>query len=198
MASNINIRTFMGGGIKIYLSSIAKLRLAVFKDYPFLCKITLEEELAYLRRFAQNKDSIAVLVFDGPKIVGAAIGAPLESQEPEFIKLFQDKGLNPASYFYFGQSVLLEPYRGRGLGHHFFDMREQHAKHLKRFTRICFVSIVRTSFSPAAPKEHSSLVNLWEKSGYIKRTDLTCVQSWKDSTAEKPTPKTLVFWTKEI
>ncbi|MFS8562979.1 MAG: hypothetical protein LVR00_01035 [Rhabdochlamydiaceae bacterium] len=198
MGSNINIRTFVGAGIKIYLASIAKLRLEIFKDYPFLCKFSLEEELAYLRKFTQNKDAVAVLVFDGPKIVGAAIGAPFDSQEVEFIKLFQEKGLNPSAYFYFGQSVLLEPYRGRGLGHHFFDIREKHARYLKRFTGICFVSILRTSISPPPPKEYSSLINLWEKNGYIKRSDLTCQQSWKDSTAEKATPKTLIFWTKEI
>lgn len=102
MVSNINIRTFVGAGIKIYLGSIAKLRLEVFKDYPFLCKFSLEEELAYLRKFTQNKDAIAVLVFDGPKIVGAAIGAPFESQETEFIKLFQERGLTPQPTFILG------------------------------------------------------------------------------------------------
>ena len=198
MAPNIHIRTFTGAGIKIYLASVAKLRVEIFKTYPFLCHISVEEEIAYLRKFAQNKDSIAVLVFDGPKIVGASIGAPFESQEEEYLKIFREKGLNPAKYFYFGQSVLEEPYRGRGLGHHFFDIRENHVRHLKRFSGICFLSVVRTNNHPEAPKDYSSMASFWEKNGYIKHPEFTCQKLWKDLNEEKESPKTLMFWTKDL
>lgn len=198
MAPNINIRTFTGSGIKIYLPSIAKLRVEIFKSYPFLCKFSVEEEIAYLKKFIQNKDAIAVVVFDGPKIVGVSIGAPLESQEEDYLKPFREKGLNPANYFYFGQSVLEEPYRGRGLGHHFFDIREKHVHHLKRFSGICFLSIVRTNKHPEASSDYPSLASFWEKTGYSKHPDLTCQKSWKDVDEEKETLKTLMFWIKEI
>lgn len=177
---------------------MAKLRIETFTGYPFLSKISLDEEIAYLRQFSQNKDAIAVLVFDGSKIVGVSIGAPFESQEDEFLKPFQEQGLNPASYFYFGQSVLAKPYRGRGLGHHFFDIREHHVKHLKRFSAICFISVIRTNNTPLYPQDYASLVNFWEKSGYVKRPDLTCQRSWKDIHEDKESSKTLMFWTKEI
>lgn len=198
MSSNINIRTFTGAGIKTYVPSMAKLRIEVFKGYPFLSTISLEDEMAYLRKFIQHKDAIAILVFDGPKIVGVSIGAPFEMQEADLLRPFQEKGLNPASYFYFGQSTLLEPYRGRGVGHHFFDIREQHAKNLKKFTAICFISIVRLPHHPLASPDHSSISIFWEKRGYVKRPDLIYYKSWKDINEPKESTKTLMFWTKDL
>lgn len=177
---------------------MAKVRVEVFKGYPFLAEISVEEEIAYLRKFVQDKDSIAVLVFDEAKIVGVSIGAPFENQEEAFLKLFRSKNLKPSNYFYFGQSVVLEAYRGRGLNHHFFDIREKHVKHLKRFKSICFTSIVRPSTHPLAPSDYSSLANFWEKNGYVKQSDIICYKSWKDREETKQSPKQLMFWIKNL
>src|SRR3989344_6676611 len=134
MLSNIKIRSFTGGGIKPYIPTIVKLRKEVLEIG------NLEAEIQNLKKLSQCKETIAILVFDGPKIVGASIGFPLED-EPSSIRTFFTKArLNPVDYFYFGESVLQKPYRGRGLGHHLFDLREAHVKHLKRFKYICFCS----------------------------------------------------------
>ena len=192
--SLINIRTFTGASLKTYATSMAKLRTEICKERPFLCKATVEEETTYLRKLSEQKDAIAVLVFDGSIIVGASIGAPFESQDPEFLKIFQEKGLNPHQFYYFGQSVLSDPYRGRGLGHHFFDIREQHVKHLKRFKSIWFLSIMPSHKHDIDPtSEISSLFSFWEKRGYIKHPDLIIHKS-----GNKESSKTLMFWTKDI
>ena len=62
-----------------------------------------------------------IAAYDGDAIVGAATGAPLGDHAEAFAKAFAERGLDIDRIFYCGESVLLPPYRGRGLGHAFFD-----------------------------------------------------------------------------
>jgi len=196
--SNIKIRSFTGAGVKTYIPSIAKLRIEVFKEYPFLYVGDMEYETRYLKKFIQCKEAIAVLIFDGPKIVGASTGLPLEDEGLEVQKPFLEHNQNPADYFYFGESVLLHPYRGRGLGHHFFDLREAHVKHLKRFKYICFCTVMRQKNHPRRPKDHMPLENFWKKRGYAEHPELKCSIAWKDMDDDEESQKPMVFWTKDL
>jgi hypothetical protein len=196
--SNIKIRAFTGSGIKTYIPSIAKLRIEVFKEYPFLYMGDMEYETRYLKKYTQCKEAIAVLIFDGAKIVGASTGLPLEDETEEVQKPFVDHGLNPSEYFYFGESILLQPYRGRGLGHHFFDLREAHAKHLKRFKHTCFCTVSRPKNHPRRPKDHMPLETFWKKRGYTEHPEFKCAIYWKDMDEDKESPKPMVFWTKDL
>lgn len=198
MSSNIKIRTFSGTAAKTYIPSIAKLRTEVFREYPFLCIQSLEYEKRYLKKFTQCKDAIVILVFDGSKIVGASTGLPLEEEGLEVQKPFLAQGCNPADYFCFGESVLLKEYRGRGLGHHFFELREAHAKNLKRFHHICFYTLSRPPNHPLRPPDYMPLENFWRKRGYIVHPELSYEISWQDVHEEKETPKPLNFWIKDI
>ena len=60
-------------------------------------------------------------------------------------------GTGPAltEIFYCAESVLLPEYRGRGLGHRFFDLREAHARALGR-SHCAFCSVVRPADHPVA------------------------------------------------
>ena len=56
---------------------------------------------------------------------------------------------------YFGESVLLPEYRGQGIGHAFFDAREEHAR-AEGANAACFASVIRPGRSSAAPCQPSS------------------------------------------
>jgi len=198
MHSNINIRTFTDAGIRTYIPSIAALRVQVLRDFPFLYPDSLEEEIHFLRKLSQRKEAIAVLVFDGPQMVGASIGSPLEEEPQEALQPFIDRDLNASDYFYFGASTLLKPYRGRGLGHHFFDQREAHAKKAKRFKHSCFSSILRPKDDPRRPPDHPSLEDFWKKRGYAEHPDFRYAMTWKDIGQEAETPKQMVYWIKDL
>jgi len=195
---NIKIRAFTGNGIKTYIPSIASLRIEVFKEYPVLYVGDTEYESRYLKKFTQCKEAIAILIFDGNKIVGTSTGLPLEDESPDIQKPFLEHGLNPAEYFYFGESALLQPYRGRGLGHHFFDIRESHAKHLKRFKYTCFCTVIRPKNHPRKPTDDMSLEAFWKKRGYTEHPELKFDFSWKDMDDEKESPKPMVFWIRAL
>ena len=198
MTADIKIRTLRGAGIKTYIPSIVKIRNEVLKEYPYLRVCHTEEDTQYFKQLCQSKDSIAVLIFDGPKIIGVSTGMPLDEQQIHLQKPFIEKELKPSDYYYFGVCTLLKPYRGRGIAHHFFDLREEHAKHLKRFNKICLSSVIRPKNYPKKPKEYISLDSFWKKRGYVERQDLICHLSWREVEEKAPSPKPLVFWVKEI
>jgi hypothetical protein len=184
MLSNIKIQSLTGGAIKTYLSSIVQIRSQVLRDLPFLRCNTPEEDLRYLQGMCQHKEAIAVLVFDGPHVVGVSLGLPLDVERPFIKTALLEKKEEISSYFHFGISTLLPAYRGRGLAHHFFDIREEHVMHLKRFKKICFLE-------PIIPYPSDSFIPLdvfWKKRAYVKHKEFVC----------KLKNISLIYWIKEI
>ncbi len=198
MTPDIKIRTLIGAGIKTYIPSIVKVRDEVLKEYPYMRVGHAEEDTQYFKRLSQSKDSIAVLIFDGPKIIGVTTGMPLDEQISPLQKPFLEKELKPSEYYYFGVCSLLKPYRGRGIAHHFFDLREEHAKHLKRFNKICLSAVARPKNHQKKPKDYISLDSFWKKRGYVERKDLIGYHAWREVDEKISTPKPLIFWVKEI
>lgn len=198
MISHIKIRSVTGVGIKTHIPSIAGIRTEVLKEYPYQYETTLEQETLYLNQLLVCQDAIAVLVFDGNTLVGASIGLPLEDSPEEFQTPFLAHHLNPSGYFLFGDSTLLSAYRGRGIGHHFFDLREAHAKHLKRYHHSCFCTILPQKNDPNQPKDYISLEGFWKKRGYVIHPELQAYVLRKQLDQEGKTLKTLTFWTKEL
>lgn len=196
--SNIKIRTFTGTGIKTYLPTVARLRLEVFRDYPYLLDGSIQQETQYLKKFAGCKEAVLVVVFDGSEIVGASTGLPLENEIDAIKKPFIEKKLDISSYFFFGESTLLKKYRGRGIGHHFFDEREAHVLKQKRYRHICFCSLVRPKEKYPIPGDYIPLDDFWKKRGYVQNPEITCTLTWKDLHKTRETPKPLTFWIKSL
>lgn len=192
----IKIRAFRGPEIKAYIPGLAKLRLEVYRDFPYLYQGNLQEETSYLKKYASCKEAIAVIAFDGSEIVGVSLGIPLEYETDEVKKPFLDKKFQISSCYYFGESMLLGKYRGRGIGHHLFDEREAHVRTLGRFKKICFSCIKRPDDHPRKPNDYISLEDFWKKRGYTRHPELSAKMSWPDIHEKKPSEKPLIFWVK--
>lgn len=192
--TDIKVIPFTGKNIRVYLPSIARLRTDVMRDYPFFQDKKIDDELKLLKKYTLSPEAIVVIVFDGSKIVGASTGIPFVKENEIMHKPFLEKGMDPNHIYYFSESVLLKPYRGRGLAHHFFDLREHHVTQMKRFNHICFGIIDR----PVEDKGYLPLNHFWQKRGFVEQGDLTCHLSWKDINQETPSDKKLTFWTKEV
>ena len=65
---------------------------------------------------------------DAGEAVGAATASPMEGQNADVTAPFLERGYELSKLFYFGESVLKRDYRGRGIGHRFFDEREAVAR----------------------------------------------------------------------
>lgn len=195
---NLKIIPLIGKAAKEYIRDLAELRITVFREYPYLYDGALEYEEKYLKSYTDSPESIVVVALDGNKVVGASTGIPMEKADPAFQKPFIDTELDPKRIFYFGESVLLKEYRGKGHYGYFFNEREGYAKRLGRFDYATFCAVVRPDDHPRKPKDYKPLDSYWAQKGYTRRDDLICYFPWQeiDETSEKPKP--MVFWIKNM
>ena len=192
------IESLTGEAMRAAIPALARLRVTVFRDWPYLYDGTMSYESAYLRRFAASEDAVVVAAYDGDTIVGAATGAPLGDHADDFAKAFEGDAFDITRISYCGESVLLPAYRGQGLGHAFFDGREAHARALGRFTHITFCGVVRPDDHPLRPPGYRPLDDFWMKRGYRKADGLTTTYAWKDIDEAGESAKAMQFWLKAL
>lgn len=187
-----------GAGIAEVFDDLARLRITVFRDYPYLYEGSVEYEKGYLQTYLHSERSFLFAVYDGGAMVGATTCIPLKDETAEIRKPFQDAGFDVKKICYFGESILLPAYRGAGLGHRFFDEREAHARSLGDFEICCFCSVDRGENHPLKPADYRSNDAFWLKRGYQKETALQSAMEWPDLGESVSTPKTMIFWTKPL
>lgn len=195
--SSIVVERVAGGAIERFLPALADLRIAVFREFPYLYVGTAESERSYLASYAASPASLVVLARDGERVVGAATAMPLALHTEQVLPPLVAAGYDPARVFYFGESVLDRAYRGRGLGNAFFEHREGHARD-HGFTTATFCAVVRPADHPLRPAGYQPLDRMWQRHGFVKRPDITTTFAWPDVGDSGETSKTMVFWTKEL
>jgi GNAT superfamily N-acetyltransferase len=194
----VRVAPLTGKSMAGALDALARLRIAVFHDWPYLYDGTLEYEQTYLAKLAAARGAVIVAAYDGENIVGCATGAPMAEAEAEVSAPFAARGYDIGRIFYCGESVLLRAYRGRGLGHAFFDHREAQARALGGFTHAAFCAVVRPEDHPLRPKDYVPLDAFWQKRGYAKADGLVTRFAWKDIDRSGETEKPMQFWMRAL
>ena len=199
---NVRVESLDGPRLTASLGELSNLRLRVFREWPYLYDGDATYEADYLRTFATAPDAMIVGAFDGGEMIGAATAAPLAGHSEAFVPLFEAHGYDPATVFYCGESVLLPSYRGRGLGHAFFDCREAHARQLNaagaRFRHVTFCGVVRSEADPRRPPDYRPLDGFWRKRGFEPVSGMTGTYDWREIGAQDETPHTMQFWLKAL
>ncbi|TKS54360.1 GNAT family N-acetyltransferase [Luteimonas yindakuii] len=194
MTATLDVRRVVGADLQARLDDVARLRVAVFRDWPYLYAGEMDYERDYLAAYAASVDSVFVLAFDGDRVVGASTGIPLADDDAAFQAPFRAHGIDVDDVFYFGESVLLPAYRGRGVGHAFFDAREAHARTLGRFRTTAFCAVDREPDDPRRPAGHRDNDAFWSRRGYVRQPQLRMRLSWEElDRGERE--HTLTFWT---
>ena len=197
MTSAHTIGLFRGPEITPWLDDVARLRVAVFRDWPYLYEGDLAYERDYLAAYAASSESLFVLAMEGGRVVGASTGLPLVDDTEAFRSPFLDSAIDPEDVFYFGESVLLPGYRGRGIGHAFFDHREAHAHALGRFSWTAFCAVDRADDDPRRPADHRGNDAFWGRRGYQRRPGMTMRLRW-DEIGQGETDHALTFWLRPL
>ncbi len=196
--ADLNFQTYRGAEIVQVFEPLAKLRIAVFHDYPYLYEGSLEYELDYLKTYSDSPRSLLFAAFVESEMVGATTCIPLEDETEEVREPFENAGLDVSTIFYFGESILLPQYRGHGLGHRFFNEREAHVRSFGQFHHTCFCGVVRPDDHPAKPADYRPLNDFWKKRGYEPVPGLQSQFEWLDIGEAAPTKKSMQYWMKKI
>jgi len=192
----VEVRTLTGAALDAALDDVARLRIAVFRAFPYLYDGDPDYERRYLEAYRADT-AILAAAFDGTRIVGAATGTAMEDHADDFAAAFADRSEPLASIFYCAESVLLPEYRGRGLGHAFFDTREAHARALGR-RHSAFCAVIREKDHPARPPGYTPLDPFWRRRGYAPLPGAIAHFSWRDLGHTEETAKTLQFWMRPL
>ena len=180
MDDAITLQSLSGAALLPHLDEVAKLRIAVFRDWPYLYDGDVGYEREYLAAYAQSPNSVVVLARAGDKVVGASTGIPLAEDSAEFQAPFLERGIEVAKVFYCGESVLLPAYRRRGIGHAFFDAREAHARALGGFEWTAFAAVDREDDDVRKPSGHRGNEAFWGKRGYVRQPGMTMRLHWNE------------------
>jgi GNAT superfamily N-acetyltransferase len=191
----MELRELRGEEARDHVNELAELRIAVFGEWPYIYKGSVDYERRYLETYLSCPDSLMVLAFDHDQLVGATTALPLPEAEQEMKQPFLDAGLPIDDFLYFGESVVLEAWRGRGLGSRFFEAREAHAQRLG-LSRTAFCAVDRPADHPLRPAGYVGNDAFWSKRGYRRHPELQCRFEWQDLDQPAPTEKTLTFWLK--
>lgn len=188
----MEVRVLTGAALDDALDDVARLRIAVFRDWPYIYDGSLDYERKYMQSY-HGPGAVVVGAFDGARLIGAATGTPLEDHAEDFAAPFAGAGMALTEVFYCAESVLLPGYRGQGLGHAFFDAREAHARALgRRFSAFC--SVTRPADHPLRPADYRPLDAFWRKRGYAPMPGVVAHFRWTDLGDSAQTEKPLQFW----
>ena len=194
---SLQITAVTGSQIAEHTDALAELRIAVFREWPYLYEGSTEYERKYLKRYAACPQSIVVLARDGNRIVGASTGLPLGQADADFQKPFETSDVPVDEVYYFGESVLLPEYRGQGTGHHFFELREQQARACGASV-AAFCAIDRDPNDARRPASYRPLDAFWRKKGYIRHPEMSARFDWRELGQTVESSHTLSFWLKQL
>jgi GNAT superfamily N-acetyltransferase len=198
MAEDLHISRVTGEALSALISDVARLRVTVFRAWPYLYDGDEAYEAAYLQTYVHSPNAAVIVAREGDRIVGASTCLPLLDETANVQAPFKEAGYDPEKFFYFGESVLLPELRGRGVGVVFFREREAHARAVSSCDYAAFCGVQRPAIHPARPPAFEPLDGFWTRRGYTRRPDLRCTMQWKDIGEPDETAKTMVFWLKSL
>lgn len=192
---SLRVETLTGDALDAALGDLARLRIAVFREWPYLYEGSEAYEARYLRAYRDRPGAILVVARDGERIVGAATGMPLEDHADA--SGIEGLAVPHEEVFYCAESVLLPAFRGRGAGHAFFDAREAHARALGRTVSL-FCAVERPEGHPARPEGYRPLDAFWRRRGYRPVEGARATFRWADLGEAEETPHALRVWMRRL
>ncbi|WP_424966011.1 GNAT family N-acetyltransferase [Dinoroseobacter sp. S375] len=194
---SLRFRTLRGAELAEAIPALAALRIAVFRDWPYLYDGDVVYEAHYLECYRDCPQSVVILAETAEgEVVGAATGMP--ARDHADVSEAYDALAKPGmEIFYCAESVLHPAYRGQGAGHRFFDAREAHARALGA-THASFCAVTRPVDHPARPAEARDLHPFWRKRGYAPVDGAELRMRWLDVGASEETEKPLQIWMRAL
>ena len=182
-----------GEAMAPFLVQLARLRIEVFRAWPYLYDGDLDYESNYLQTYMRTPNSVLVVALDGEQVVGAATGVPLAHETDNIVAavsaqrsrskhtvLLWRVGTTAGLPWPRGWSRVLRASRGActcvGRFHtRLFLWRDRPAEHVSR------------------PPDYVPLDDFWRNRGYQPMPDVVASFSWKDVGCDEESHKSMGF-----
>jgi len=194
---SLRLKTLRGAHLAAWVDALARLRIAVFRDWPYLYEGDLDYERRYLSVYETTERSILVAAFDGEALVGASTALPMSEADPAFAEALAATDLDPGRTYYLAESLLLPAARGQGVYPEFFARREAEGR-AQGCTHAAFCGVVRPADHPARPAGHEPLDRVWTRAGYRALPGALAHYSWRDIGAGAETDHPMQLWAKAL
>lgn len=199
---SLRIDIYVGADSLEFIETVSKVRIDVFKDYPYLYEGDLEYEKKYVQGYtADSKAMIAIARIDG-KIAGVSTGIPLIS-DSEIVadakKVFAKDQVDIGDYYYYGEIIVLPEFRGKSIASRLYAEQDAVVK-TWGFKHVCILTVVREQDHPLKPENYKSPDSMWKHLGFF-RNNLTVEYHWPTIQIDKTVRdvnNTLEFWTKSL
>ncbi|MCE2565149.1 GNAT family N-acetyltransferase [Komagataeibacter sp. FNDCF1] len=195
---SLTVETMTGAGIASVIPALARLRITVFREWPYLYAgdDPVYEE-AYLAPYVNSPGTAIIIARHGTEIVGASTCLPLKDEAPAIQAPFARRGLALEPFFYFGESVVLPQWRGHGLGKRFFMEREKQARRMGAGFAV-FCAVRRAPDHPQRPANAPSLHEFWRRRGFVPLPAVSCSFTWREPGSPEERDHDLDFWIKPL
>ncbi len=193
----IRTEIFTYPNVATHMQSLSSLRMTIFRAWPYLYDGSVPSEADTLSGFAVSRTAALIIASDNTTPVGASTAVHMTEEDDHITQSLRNAGMDLARICYFGESVLLDAYRGQGIGVRFFELREAHARTIPGVDTTMFCAVERPADHPLKPPGTIPLDAFWTKRGYV-RTDFTCKMKWKQVDTDAKVENTLRFWSKSL
>ena len=186
--------------IEKYLDDVIKLRIAVFREYPYLYDGNIEYEKEYFKDFIKDQTARVILVKDSGKVVAVATSIALSNAHlcDDTHKPFVGKGYDVDRFYYYGEIMIDKAYRNKGISKQIYRLRQKEAVSLG-FDMLCFATIIKDTDN--VPVDYFDPSQMWRSMGFVEHLDMQVECEWpkiqNDGSTKDQTSK-LNFWIKKI
>lgn len=186
-----------GSNIASCLETLASLRLEIFREYPYLYEGRHEDELCYLKSYAEAPDACVILGMESGTIAGAATGMPLIHEDPQMLEAFSKNSLAVEGFYYVGELLLYQSFRNRGLGSKLLGQMESHIRSLGKYRKLTCATVVRPEDHPARRQDYIPITRFLAHSGFVILPGVTTSFSWSENDGIRR-DHPMQFWVKEL
>lgn len=186
-----------GSAVRDCLNEIASLRLEIFREFPYLYDGLRDDELNYLKLYADAPEAFVVIVSDAEKVVGAATGIPLRHENRELIDPFVGTAYPVDEIFYVGELLFYPEYRNRGMGMQLVQMLEEKVRSYSTYRYLTCATVVRPEDHPLRPADYIPIGRFLAHTGFNLLPGITMSFTWLETDGVRRSHP-MNFWIKEL
>lgn len=194
----MDIEVLKGKEISRYQEQFIQMRMAFYREYPYLYSGNKEFERKYFNMFIANADSRLIVAKEEEEVVGMIIGMPLKATMEDIQKPFKEMERPVDSIYYLGDILVPKNHKGEGIGSALYEEFEGVVRGMKKYKEIDLYEIVRPTQHPRKPQDYKPLETFWEKRGYDLEADIRTQLSWKEIGEKQETPHSLIVYLKKV